>query len=237
MIQQLKHDFFYVIYNRKYRLVLLFTILFTVALTIYTAMNSTVGEDILIQVFGNFRQLYWILCAYLIADMLSTDYHSQTLKNIIPRSSKRNYYFLSKMTIATLLGVFILFVNLGTSWLVISSVVSGIEFTFFNFFYFFFGAVLSLFLFSSLLSFVMTLSGRETVTIGVALGLVLLQMLIEGLDPTVSFHFPTMYVITLQNLILSNLLTGIISIGSYLIFAFLLFVGTIKVFNKQDLFT
>lgn len=237
MIQQLSHDFFYVIYNRKYRLLLLFTILFTAGLMIYTAMNATVGVDILIQVFGNFRPLYWILSAYLIADMLSTDYHAQTLKNVIPKSTKRNYYFLSKIIVATLVCVFILLAHVGTSWLVISSVTDGIELTFFNMSYFLFGAVLSLFLFSSLLSFVMTLSGRETITIGVGLGLVLLQMLVEGLDPTISAYFPTMYVVTLHNLVLSNMLTGIISIGSYIIFTFLFFVGTIKIFNKQDLFT
>ena len=237
MIQQLKHDFFYVIYNGKYRLLLLFTILFTAALTIYIAMNATVGVDILIQVFGNFRPLYWILSAYLIVDMLSTDYHSQTLKNVIPKSSKRKPYFLSKMIVTTLFCIFILLAHVGTSWLVISSVADGIEFTFFNMPYFLLGAVLSLFLFSALLSFVMTLSGRETITIGVGLGLVLLQLLEEGLNPVISAHFPTMYVVTLQDLVLSGELTGIISIGSYLILAFLLFVGTMKVFNKQDLFT
>ncbi|GIN73389.1 hypothetical protein J14TS2_38640 [Bacillus sp. J14TS2] len=236
MIQQLKHDIFYVIYNRKYRLLVLLTILLTAGLIIYTAVNVTVEEDTLIQAFGNFRQFFWILCAYLIADLLSTDYHSQTFKNVIPKSSNRNYYYLSKIMIATVVGVFILLVHIVTSWVVMGSVAAGIELNYFNIPYFFLGAVLSLLLFSSLLSIVITLSGKETVTIGAALGLVLLQILVEGLDPTISAHFPTLYVVSLQDLVLSNSLTGIISIGSYIIFTFLFFVGTIKLFNKQDLF-
>lgn len=237
MIRQLKHDVFYVFYNGKYRLLVLLSILLTAAITIYTAINAIVGEDILIQAFGIFRQIYWILCAYLIADLLSTDYQSQTFKNIIPKSSNRNYYYLSKMMVATVFSLFILLVHVVTSWIVMGSVAAGIDLNYFNLPYFFLGAVLSLFLFSALLSFVITLSGKETVTIGVALGLVLLQILMEGLDPTISAHFPTMYAVTLHDFVPSNLLTGIISIGSYVIFTFLLFVGTIKIFNKQDLFT
>lgn len=235
MIQQLKHDVFYIIYNRKYRLLILLTILLTAGLTIYTAINVTVKGDILIQVFENFRQFFWMICAYLIADLLSTDYHSQTFKNIIPKSSNRYYYYLSKIMVATGLGVFILLIHAVTSWLVISSIAAGIELNYFNIFYFFLGAVLSLFLFSSLLAFIITLSGKETVTIGMALGLVILQILIEGFDPVISAHFPTKYVVSLNDLVTSNLLTGIISIGSYILFTFLLFIGTIKIFHKQDL--
>lgn len=88
-----------------------------------------------------------------------------------------------------------------------------------------------------MLAFVIAISRKETVTIGVALGLILLQALMEGLDPVVSAHFPTMYVSTLHDLVSANLLTGIISISCYLIFTFLLFIGTIKIFSKQDLFT
>ncbi|MBO0994398.1 hypothetical protein [Bacillus sp. SD088] len=236
MIQQVKHDIFYVFYNPKYRLLLLLTILLTAGLTIYTAVNANVGEDILIQVFGSFRQMYWILCAYLIADLLSTDYHSQTFKNIIPKSSNRNYYYLSKIIVATLVGIFILLIHVVTSWLTIGSLVAGIELNYFNISYFLFGAILSLLFYSSMLAFVIAISEKETVTIGVALGLILLQALMEGLDPVISAHFPSMYVVSLYDLVSSNLLTGIISIGSYLIFTFILFVGTIKIFNKQDLF-
>src|SRR5690625_5209154 len=220
-MEQLKHDVFYVIYNRKYRLLLLLTILLTTALTIYTAVNITVEEDILIQAFGNFRQFYWILCAYLIADLLSTDYHSQTFKNIIPKSPNRNHYYLSKIIVATVLGVFILLTHIVTSWIVIGSVAAGIELHYFNIPFFVLGAVLSLFLFSSLLAFVITLFGKETVTIGMALGLVILQILIEGFDPVISAHFPTKYVVSLHDLVSSNVLTGIISIGTYFIFTFL----------------
>lgn len=100
-MQQLKHDVFYIIYNRKYRLLILLTILLTAGLTIYTAVNVKIEEDILIHSFENFRQFFWLLCAYLIADLLSTDYHSQTFKNIIPKSSNRSDYYLSKIMTAT----------------------------------------------------------------------------------------------------------------------------------------
>ncbi|MFD1413579.1 hypothetical protein [Oceanobacillus jeddahense] len=236
MIQQLKHDVFYVIYNRKYRLLILLTILLTAGLTIYTAVNVTVEEDILLHSFENFRQFFWLLCAYLIADLLSTDYHSQTFKNIIPKSFNRNNYYLSKIMVATILGVFILVTHVITSWIVIGSVAAGIELNYFNFPYFFLGAVLSLFLFSALLSFVITLFGKETVTISTALGLVILQILVEGFDPAISAHFPTMYVVSLDNLVSESMLTALISIGSYIICTLLLFIGTIKIFHKQDLF-
>lgn len=237
MIHQLKHDISYVFYNRKYRLLILLTILLTAGLTIYTAVNTSIGEDILIQVFGSFRQMYWILCAYLIADLLSTDYHSKTFKNIIPKLPSRNHYYLSKIIVATLAGIFFLLIHVVVSWLTIGSIAAGIELNYFNISYFLFGAVLSLLFYSSMLAFIIAVSGKETVTIGVALGLILLQALMEGLDPVISAHFPTMYVSTLHDLVSSNLLTGIISISCYLIFTFLLFIGTIKIFSKQDLFT
>ena len=123
-----------------------------------------------------------------------------------------------------------------TSWIVIGSAAAGMELNYFNIFYLFLGAFLSLFLFSALLSFVITLSGKETVTIGTGLGLVLLQILVEGFDPAISAHFPTMYVVSLDDLISESLLTAFISIGSYVIFTLLLFIGTIKIFRKQDLF-
>ncbi|WP_339238139.1 hypothetical protein [Oceanobacillus sp. FSL W7-1281] len=236
MMQQLKHDVFYIIYNRKYRLLILLTILLTAGLTIYTAVNVKIEEDILIHSFGNFRQFFWLLCAYMIADLLSTDYHSQTFKNIIPKSSNRNDYYLSKIMTATILGVFILMTHVITSWVVIGSVAAGMELNYFNIPYLFLGAFLSLFLFSALLSFVITLSRKETVTIGTGLGLVLLQILVEGFDPSISVHFPTMYVVSLDDLISESLLTAFISIGSYVIFTLLLFIGTIKIFRKQDLF-
>lgn len=237
MIQQLKHDIFYLFYNRKYRLLILLTILLTAGLSLYTAVNANAGEDILIQVFGSFRKMYWIICAYLIADLLSTDYHSQTIKNIIPKLSNRNHYYLSKIIVATLLGIVILLIHVVTSWLTIGSLAAGIELNYFNISYFLCGAILSLLFYSSMLAFVIAISRKETVTIGVALGLILLQALMEGLDPVVSAHFPTMYVSTLHDLVSANLLTGIISISCYLIFTFLLFIGTIKIFSKQDLFT
>ena len=70
-MQQLKHDVFYIIYNRKYRLLILLTILLTAGLTIYTAVNVKIEEDILIHSFENFRQFFWLLCGRFAFNRLS----------------------------------------------------------------------------------------------------------------------------------------------------------------------
>ncbi|ELP1222602.1 hypothetical protein R1S95_001415 [Listeria monocytogenes] len=237
MFKQEKHNFQYIVYSKKYWALTLLTVILSIFLTI---TNSTNGRGLTLnaykQIFDSFRQLFWVISVFVITDLVSTDYHSKTLKNVVSKSNSRASYILSKIGISTLFSLFLLLVHFLTMFLLINLASSGIPFNFYKIPWFILGIFLSLLFFASFLSFTMVISENEVITMGVAIGLVLLSMLAEA--PSISFsqYLPTMLVVTLEEIAHSNFLLSISVLAGYLVLAFLSIFATIKMFNKKDIF-
>ncbi|KAF1301437.1 hypothetical protein [Candidatus Enterococcus willemsii] len=236
MINTWKHEVLYMKYSKKYRSILLLVVGLTLFFTIYLGLSqNNLDNQVMKNIFEQFRPIYWIICMYMMTDLLSTDYHSKTLKNNIWKTT-RGVYLLSKVSLASLACLFLLLVHFVTSWAFLNVAGSGVSFTMYQPFWLLVGANLSLLFFATILAFIMTLFENESVVIGVAIGMTLVVFIIESLDGRLAMYLPTMLLITLENMRKTELVTTSFVLVSYFSLAFLLFLGTIKLIDRKDIY-
>lgn len=237
MFNQWKYDFNYIFYSKKHRVLILLTILFSGFLVINTSSNdSGLTVDAYKQIFINFRQLFWIISVFVMTDLVSSDYHSKTLKNILYHSNSRMQYVISKIGIAVIFSIFLLLIHFLTVFTVLNLSASDKDLTFFEIHFFLLGAISGLILFASLLSLVMVVSENETITMGIAVGMTLLLLLVESTNLGYYHYLPTMQVTSLELTSKAHPFLSFSILIGYFAFAFLTILATIKIFNKKDIF-
>ena len=68
MINQIKHDLFYLGATKKYQGLSILIVCISVAFSTLIASKASLTSNALIEVFSQFRQLYWMLAFYVITD-------------------------------------------------------------------------------------------------------------------------------------------------------------------------
>ncbi|EMS74324.1 hypothetical protein H318_14698 [Enterococcus durans IPLA 655] len=238
MFNQWKHDSQYIFYSKKHRGIVGLTIILSIFLVINSSTSgSGLSLDAYREIFSSFRQLFWIISVFVITDLVSTDYHSKTLKNVLHRSNSRIQYIMSKIGVATLFSLLLLMIHFSTIFGVLQLASSNAQFIFFEVPWLILGALSGLIFFASILTLVLILFENEAVTMGFAVGTTLLLMLAEA--PSFSFYryLPTMLVNNLESTIHSNSLVSFSVLIGYFVLAFLTILVTMKIFNKKDIFT
>ncbi len=236
-MKQLHYDFKKIAYQKKYLMILTGILLFS---TIYAAFLSH-RELPVIEVVNNglsqFRPFYWLICCYMICDVISSDYHYKTLTVTIPYSKSRTSYIASKSAVAACICFLALLVHLlgvvTTSYIFApnsewigwgeSFVVASI------------GAISAIISLVSIFVLCMIATENEAATIGFAMGTVIIMLILESIKQ-ISKYIPTMQVITLQEIVKANLSAGILIVGTLAFSAIAFSLFTINIFRRKDLF-
>lgn len=234
MRRQFRHDCTLAFYTLNYRLLFLMVILLTSFLTFY---GATTGNRMthLMQHFSQFRPFFWLICAYLIADIFARDYRARTISIIIPKLEKRWHYILSKFLTSQLLCFAVLLSHLGTIWVILNSLSTVTEpVTFFSWSYFIPSLAISIGFLSLLIGFLMIRFERELVATSTSFGLIFFLLTIDSID-VISPYLPTTQPLMLETSMVSTPLLSVASLSSYFVLSLLLFLGTIIVFKQKDL--
>jgi|GEM_PF-3547393 len=237
MLKQLKYDFSKLVLQKKYQFIIVVVIMSAV---FYSALLSKKGLNN-IEIVNNglltFRPIYWLLCCYMICDVISCDYHYQTLKIIIPCSKSRSSYIVSKVissasiSLLTLLA-YLLSTNI-TSFFLTSDYSCSIQSS--SFALLCIGAIVGIFFFESMIALCMIVTESEAATIGMSLGTVIIMLILESIEQ-ISRYLPTMWLSTLPSIAKSKSGPELSVMATFIILSLLLFANTIRVFVKKDLF-
>jgi len=183
------------------------------------------------------RPIYWLICCYMICDVISSDYHNQTLKATIPYSKSRTAYIVSKSILAAGICYVALLVHLISS--AITTRMFSPHMAWIGLGEFFAlasaGALSTIFFFVGLFILCMIVTENEAVTIGFSMGTVMIMLILESIEQ-LSKYVPTMQMITLKATIHESLGTGMIIIGTPVVLAIVFTCWTASMFRRKDLF-
>lgn len=196
MIKQINFDYRKLFYQKKY-LFFIFSLVFLSF--IYTSIGikqNLLNFELNFKLLLFFRPIYWLLCCYIISDIITSDYHFQTLKTILPHTYSRTNYLSSKffVTLTFCYSPFLaLFFGSDCAKLVFS-----IEYRPFlvekNFLVISGSILVSLFCLACLFFLSMILTGNEVLTISLAFGVILLCFILESFEPF-TVYLPTMWML------------------------------------------
>jgi len=237
MLKQLKYDFSKLVFQRKYLFILIAVSLFGILYSVLLFQKGLAGTQIVSSGLATFRPIYWLLCCYVMCDVISSDYHYKTLKIVVPYAENRAGYIVSKGISSAGISLMILLVYLLTSNMTVLILDSGHTWGLsgYSFGLLCVGAIVGIFFLESMISFCIVVTESEAATIGFSMGIVIIMFIFESVGQ-IAKYLPTMWLATLPSIVKTEAGIGLIVIAVFFVLSLLLCAGTIGIFRKKDLF-
>ncbi|ASA20032.1 hypothetical protein [Paenibacillus donghaensis] len=237
MLSQLHFDFKKLVYQKRYLMILTGILLFSIIYAVYLSHGGLPMFEVVDSGLSQFRPVYWLICCYMVCDVISSDYHSKTLKTTIPYAKSRTSYIASKSILSAGICFFALLVHLLSSFTAACIFSPNSEWMGWgqSFVLASIGAISTILFFVSIFIFCMIVTENEAVTIGFAMGTVIIMLILESIKQ-ISTYVPTMQVITLQATVNANFSTGILIVGALVFLAIAFSLFTTSIFRRKDLF-
>lgn len=237
MIKQLYFDFSKLFFQKKY-LFILISINFIGMLYVSFQINkkNLSAADIIQQLIYSFRPLFWLVCCYIICDIISSDYHYRVLKTVLLYAKSRRCYIISKFVtaitfcliifITVILSCNFVFWLLGSghTWNMSNSLFTSLTL----------GAFSGIFVLASIFIFYMIITESDAVTIGLSIGTMFVMLVLESFDFIIKI-LPTMWILTFSFSVYKNSNLDLLKIALILLISSLLLFSTLQVFNKKDI--
>lgn len=237
MFKQLQFDFKRMTYQKKYMLILTIISLLSIAFSAFVVYRGQSNIAVVKASLAQFRPFYWLICCYLICDLIMIDYHNGTIKGIIPYSSSRRIYLLSKVITSITTCYLILLTHLCST--IFTTIVLSSQLDYLELGSFFFlssvGATETILLFTGLLLLSMIITESEPVTIGFGLGMVFIMLILESIQQ-IADYVPTMQMIQLPLASGSEFKLGIWIAMVIVLFGIMSWIAAMQVFKRKDLF-
>lgn len=235
MIKQLRFDYSKIFFQKKYWVMMIALIFASIVYSYLGLQKELSVAEVTKKAILSFRPICWLLCCYVICDVISGDYHYKSLKTSLPSAQSRNCYIASKVSVSLSIG-FLIFMTL-----VLSTNLAGFVFSMNHlwiiegdsYIQLSFGVLAGLFCLVSIFFLCMIITENEAITIGFSMGTMMLMMILESFE-SVTGYLPTMWLIILPQALYSN--RELINIGILILLAFVFLYITMKQFNKKDLF-
>lgn len=237
MKKQLHHDFQKWILQKRYWMILGGVLLFSLGYALYLVQKGLPGMVVMELGLSQLRPLYWLLCCYMIGDVISSDYHHKTMKTTIPSSSTRTAYLISKSVTSVVICLLLLFAHMTSSFIVVYMSSPQIEWVILGKWLALaaIGAFITVIFLVGLITLCMILTENEAATIGFSMGTIFIMLVLESLEQ-LAIYIPTMQMITLSSTLHSNLTTGMTIICTLLLSGILFISSSIGIFRSKDLF-
>ncbi|WP_059051954.1 ABC transporter permease [Paenibacillus senegalimassiliensis] len=237
MKKQLRHDFQKWIVQKRYWMILGGVLLFSLGYAVYLVQKGLPGMVVMELGLSQLRPLYWLLCCFMIGDVISSDYHYKTMKTTIPSSSTRTAYLISKSVTSVVICLLLLFAHMTSSFIVVYMFSPQIEWGLLGelFASAAIGAFITVIFLVGLITLCMILTENEAATIGFSMGTIFIMLVLESLKQ-LAIYIPTMQMITLSSTLHSSLTTGMTIIGALLLSGILFIWSSISIFRSKDLF-
>lgn len=237
MLKQLKYDFSKLVFQRKYLFILIAVSLFGIIYSVLLFQKGLAGAPIINSGLATFRPIYWLLCCYVMCDVISSDYHYKTLKIVVPYTENRTSYIVSKGISSTSISLLILLVYLLISNMTVLILDPGHTWGLggYSFGLLCIGAIVGILFLESMNSFCMVVTENEAATTGLSMGIVIIIFIFESIEQ-IAKYLPTMWLVTLPSIVKTEAGIGLIVIAVFFVLSLLLYAGTIGLFRKKDLF-
>lgn len=237
MIKQLKFELKKMCFQGKYQIIMFALVLFSTLYPVFMYNRGLTEIEVLNGALATFRPIGWLICSYMICEIVANDYHYKFLKTILPYTKSRSIYIVSKLilTLSLCLALFLLTIVITSMtvflisadhiWvleldLVIPKVV----------------AILAgvLFFVSMSMAF-MIFTESEVVTIGLSMGIILIMFVFESVEQMLNY-LPTMWLIQLP--VASHTESSIIlmTMAICVLLSVSLLCITLQRFKTKDLF-
>lgn len=213
-------------------------LIFGIIYTVYLASKGLSSLEMVQRGLSQLRPVYFLICCYLICDILSSDYHYKTMKTALPCSASRTVYLTANSIVSAGLCFAVLLVQMISSavtaylispedvdWSVLGEFLGLASL----------GTFSTLLLFVSLFTFCMIITESEAATIGLSMGIVIIMLIMESLEPLASY-VPTLLMLTLQTTLHADIKLGMMIIGALVSGAAVLAMLTAGIFSRKDLF-
>lgn len=220
--------------QRRNQLILTTIFLVSGLYAMLLAQKGLSGTEIILKSLTLFRPLGWLLCCYVICDILGSDYHYKTLKNILPYMH-RSSYLMVKIFVSGGVGIGIFAIHLLTTTAV--SILSGDRELQWSTLLFpiFLGVVTGVSCLVGVFLLSMTLFENEDVAVGFSVGIVILLFILESIEPLTDY-LPTLWLLYFPDLFRLDLEKLLLIILIALISSSLIFFFTIWRFKRKDIF-
>lgn len=205
--------------------------------TVYLASKELSSLEMIQRGLSQLRPVYFLICCYLICDILSSDYHYKTMKTALPCSASRTAYLAAKSIVSAGLCFAVLLVQMISSAVTAYLISPEMDWSVLGEFLGLasLGAFSTLLLFVSLFTFCMILTESEAATIGLAMGTVIMMLIMESLEP-LARYVPTLLMVTLQTTLHADLTLGVMIVGALVAGAAGLAMLTAGIFSRKDLY-
>lgn len=237
MIRQLKFELKKMFFQGKYQIIMIALVLFSVLYTVFMYNKGLPEIEVLNGVLATFRPIGWLICSYMICEIVANDYHYKFLKTILPYAKSRSIYMISKLILALrlCLALFLLTIVItSTTLMVISNghlwvleldlvipkvvaILAGVLF------------------FASMSMAFMIFTESEVVTIGLSMGIVLIMFVFESVEQ-ILIYLPTMWLIQLPVATHTESSIILMTMAIFVLISLSLVCITVQRFKTKDLF-
>lgn len=220
--------------QRKNHLIFAAIFLVSGVYAVLLIQKGLASTEIILKSLTLFRPLCWLLCCYVICDILGSDYHYKTLKNVLP-SVHRSSFLATKILVSGGIGTGIFAIHILTT--VVVSVLSGNRELSWSTLLLpiFLGVVIGICCLVGVFLTSITLFENEAVAVGLSVGIVILLFILESLEPLTDY-LPTLWVLLFPSLFRIDLEKVLLIILITWISLFLIFSFAIHSFKKKDIF-
>ncbi|MBP1907300.1 hypothetical protein J2Z32_003975 [Paenibacillus turicensis] len=237
MIKQLKFELKKMFFQGKYHIIMITLVLFSILYTVFMYNRGLSEIEVLNGVLATFRPIGWLICSYMICEIVANDYHYKFLKTVLPYAKSRSIYMISKLilTLSLCLALFLLtivitgttlmFVSHDHLWVVdldlvipkIVAILAGVLF------------------FASMSMAFMIFTESEVVTIGLSMGMVLIMFVLESVEQILNY-LPTMWLIQLPVATHTQSSIILMTMAIFVLISVSLVCITVQRFKTKDLF-
>lgn len=237
MIRQLKFDLKKMFFQGKYQIIMIALVLFSTLYTVFIYNRGLSEIEVLNGVLVTFRPIGWLICSYMICEIVANDYHYKFLKTILPYAKSRSIYIISKLILALslCLALFLLTIVISSMTLMFISndhlwvleldlvipkavaILAGVLF------------------FASMSMAFMIFTESEVVTIGLSMGIVLIMFVFESVEQILNY-LPTMWLIQLPVASQAESSIILMTMAIFVLISVSLVCITVQRFKTKDLF-
>jgi ABC-type transport system involved in multi-copper enzyme maturation permease subunit len=238
MIQQLKYDLIKLNYQRRYVVIFWSIIVCCIGYAVHFTYKDLTPIEILDESMYSFRPIYWLICAYMIWNIFSSDYHYGTLKTVIPYAKSRRSYLISKMITSVIMCylTFICYIPIMYFSAVAAASLHGSHISVsLPFFIMSIGDIAGILFLTGITAFCTIISENEATMIGSSMGSVIIMLILETVE-TISRFLPTTWFVVFPGLVNQHKVIDWSVIVAVIAVALTLSLIAIQIFRRKDLF-